>query len=243
MSTPGPAVPPQRPIIAWSYSALTSFENCPRKYWATKIGKVVSDINQYNMAGDGDHTAIQHYLQKGLALPPAIQPLVPIFDKLRAAPGEQYVEYSMCLKQDMTPTKGTNWNEAWVRGAGDYVKVNGSCAVYMDWKSGKPRTEVEDQISLTALLLFQHFPHVQQVNGALYYYNHNKMAPHIVHRHEAPLLWNGFISRVRDMEKAKLEDNWPATPNPLCGWCPYKACPYNTQDERLRREAARNSQG
>lgn len=241
MSTPGPnPMKLPKPIIAWSYSALTSFENCPRKYWATKISKVVSDVNQYNVAGDTDHQAIENYMRMGLQLPENLRGLLPLFDKLKGAPGEQYVEYAMCLKQDLTVTGFKNWDEAWVRGAGDYIKVNGTLATYMDWKSGKPRDEVEDQIDLTALLLFAHFPAVQQVNGGLLYYNHGKIKPHIVKRTDVPRLWNGFIGRVKLMEDAKREDNWPATPNPLCGWCPYKACPNNTMDERLRREAARS---
>jgi CRISPR/Cas system-associated exonuclease Cas4 (RecB family) len=226
-----------RPIIAWSYSALTSFENCPRKYWATKVAKVVDDSNQYNRAGDSDHSLLQNHMQKGMALPPRLQFLDPLTSKLRAAPGETFVEYQMCLKQDLTPTHFKDWDGAWVRGAGDYVKINGPKALYMDWKSGKPRDEVEDQIDLTALLLFKHFPAVQQMTGALLYYNHNKLAPHIVHRADEARLWNGFITRVRAMEEAKRNDDWPTNPNPLCGWCPYRACPFNKVAEREAAEA------
>jgi hypothetical protein len=226
-----------RPIIAWSYSALTMFENCPRKFWAVKIEKCVNDANAYNMRGDEDHQALQHALQKGLRLPPHLQTLSPLIDKLRAAPGEQFVEYQMCLKQDLTPTRFKDWDNAWVRGAGDYVKVNGATATYIDWKSGKPRTEVEDQIELTALLLFQHFPAVTRVNGALYYYNHGKMPPHVVERSDASRLWNGFYARVREMEQAKQSDSWPTNPNPLCAWCPYSACPHNKTEHRLAAEA------
>lgn len=238
-------VPPQPKVkIFWSFSALGMFENCPRKYWAVKIAKKVSDVNKFNVDGDSDHQMIQHYLQKGLALPPHLQSLVPLFDRVRAAPGEAYVEYAMCLKQDLTVTRFKDFNDGWVRGAGDYVKVNGTLATYLDWKSGKPRSgeEVEDQIDLTALLLFQHFPQVQRVNGGLVYYNHGKVVPHVANRCDAPLLWNKFFVRVKAMEQAKLEDNYPATPNGLCGWCPYKECPHNKMDERLAREAAKAAQ-
>lgn len=232
---------PTRPLVAWSFSALSMFENCRRKYWAVKVAKKVSDANQYNISGDNEHQSIQHHLQKGMALPPSLQPLQPLFDQVRAAPGEQFVEYSMCLKQDFTPTKGNNFAEAWVRAAADYVKVDGAKATYLDWKSGKPRSgeEVESQIELTSLLLFRHFPAVQQVNGGLVYYRHGKVTPHIVRRSDEPLLWNGFISRVKAMEQAKLEDNYPANPNPLCGWCPYLECAHNKVEERLARERAK----
>ena len=225
-----------RPIINWSYSALNTFENCPRKFWATKVAKVVSDLNQANVDGDNDHKALQYHMSKGMALPPALTALAPLCSKLKSAPGEKYIEYSMCLKQDFTPTPWNNWDEAWVRGAGDVIIVNGDKAQYFDWKRGKFSAN-DDQIELTSLLIFAHFPAVQQVAGGLVFYNQGKVHPHMVHRGDASRLWNGYLSRVRDLEQSKTEDSWPATPNPLCGWCPYKACPHNTQDERLAKVA------
>lgn len=232
------ALPPP-PVINWSYSALNAFENCPRKFWATKIGKVVSDANQYNMAGNEDHDAIEIFHKKGIPLPERMANLVPMMQKLRAAPGEKYVEFQMTLRTDFSVTTWKDYKNAWVRGAGDWINVNGSLATYLDWKSGKPRKDIEDQVDLTALLIFAHFPNVHRVQGGMFYFNHGKLAPHAVDRADAPRLWNGFINRVKELERAKLEDNWPVNPNPLCGWCPYKACPHNTMDERLAREAAK----
>ena len=227
-----------RPVIAWSYSALNAFENCPRKYWATKVAKKVSDVNQYNMQGNDDHEAIEHFHKKGLPLPARLSAQLPLHQKLASTPGEKFIEYSMALRADFVPTRWNDWDNVWVRGAGDWININGTLATYFDWKSGKVRKDIEDQVELTSLLLFAHFPQVETVQGGMFYFNHGKIAPHVVHRRDAPRLWNGFISRVREMEQAKLDDNWPATPNPLCGWCPYKACPHNTMDARLAREAA-----
>ena len=224
-----------RPTIAWSYSALSTFENCPRKYWATKVAKVVSDVNADNTEGDQDHKALQYHFQKGLALPPKLAFLQPLSDRLKAVPGERYVEYSMCLRQDLVPTHFRDWDNAWVRGAADYVIVDGEQATYLDWKKGKFR-ENDDQIELTALLLFRHFPQLKKVKGGLVFYNYGKVYPHIVRREDESRLWNGFYARVKEMEHAKIEDAWPTKPNPLCAWCPYKACPFNKLDERLRRE-------
>lgn len=227
-----------RPLIAWSYSALSMFENCPRKYWAVKIAKCVNDNNRVNMDGDNDHQSIEHYMKSGMTLLPHLRPLQAMFDKIKTAPGENYVEYSMTLDNQMVPCKWNDWDRAWVRGAGDYVKINGDVATYFDWKSGKVRKDVEDQIDLTALLLFRHFPQVKAVRGGMVYYNHGAVTPHSVNRDQEQLLWNGFITRVKELEDAKRNDNWPATPNPLCGWCAYVACPFNKVAEREAREAA-----
>lgn len=216
-----------KPIIAWSYSALNTFENCPRKYWATKIAKKVSDINKWNTKGDSEHDHFHNYLKKGLALPAAIAHYKPMLDKLKAAPGELYSEMQMTLTQDFVPCNFKDWDNAWVRGATDALVVNGDKATYLDWKSGKFRPG-DDQIELSSLLIFKHFPQVQTVKGGLVFYRHNKVHPHVVHRADEPMLWNSFITRVKEMETAKINDEWPATPNPLCGWCPYLECPHNT---------------
>lgn len=216
-----------RPAIAWSFSALNTFKNCPRKFWATKIAKVVSDVNQYNVQGDQEHSYFENYLKKGIMLPETIRHHQPLLDKLAALVGEKYYEFKLTLDNQMVPCKWGDFDKAWVRGAADFLCVNGSKAYHFDWKSGKFRPS-DEQLELTALLVFRHFPEVQQVNGALVFYKHAKLHPHIVRRSDESRLWNGLISDVKVLEEAKRTDSWEATPNPLCGWCPYKACPHNT---------------
>lgn len=223
-----------RPVIAWSYSTLNSFENCPRKLWATKIAKVVSDINKDNVAGDDGHKAFANYIGKGIKLPETLSQYTPYCDKLRAIPGEKYIEMQLTLDSNFVPTQWKNWDAAWVRGAADFLCVDGDKAIYVDHKFGKPNTD-EDQIELMSLLVFQHFPQVQQVNGLLSFVAYRKSHPHIVHRRDASLLWNKWLGKVKGLELAVTTDAWPATPNPLCGWCPYTACPNNTMTARLAR--------
>lgn len=223
-----------KPIIAWSYSAINTFENCPRKFWATKIKKLVSDANRFNMQGDAEHKDFEYFLSKGLALPERTRHFQPMLERIRDAPGQLYVEYKMTLTQQFETTRYNDWDRAWVRGAADVVKVNGTLASYFDWKSGKVRPS-DDQIELSALLLFRHFPEVTQVNGGLVFYRHNEVYPHIVHRDDAPRIWNGWIARVRELEAAVTNENWPATPNPLCAYCPYFACPHNTNPAQAKK--------
>ncbi len=219
-----------RPTVAWSFSVLEMFENCPRKYWAVKIAKKVSDINKWNAKGDSEHDHFNHYLKKGLALPENIRGYQPLLDKVKNAPGELYSEYQMTLDQNFVPCGFKDWDRAWVRGATDALVVNGPKAFYFDWKSGKFRPK-DDQIELSSLLIFKHFPQVQQVNGGLVFYRYNKAHPHIVRREDEPRLWNSFIARVRELEMAVKSNHFPPTPNPLCAYCPYADCQYNTNKE------------
>ena len=43
----------------------------------------------------------------------------------------------------------------------------------------------------------------------------------------------GFIPRIRRMERAYEQDTWPAKPSGLCaGWCPVKTCPHYKDKKR-----------
>lgn len=214
--------------VAWSYSVLGMFENCPRKYWAIKIAKLVSDANQYNAMGDDSHKAFEEYLKKGLMLPPHWANQQPLLDWAKSIPGEKFYEYQMTLTPEFIPTTWRDFKGAWVRAATDFLSVNGSKAIYLDWKSGKFRPD-DDQIELTALMVFRHFPAVEQVNGGLVFFKHNKVHRHIIRKREdEALLWNKFIERVKPLQIAIDTSTFAPNPNPLCAYCPYRACQYNT---------------
>ena len=77
-----------RPVIAWSYSAIQSYENCPYKFWATRVGKIVSDVNKANADGANDHEAFEHYVGRNRALPSHLERFRPALDMLKRADGE-----------------------------------------------------------------------------------------------------------------------------------------------------------
>lgn len=227
-----------RPIFAWSYSSLSLFENCPRKFWAVKIAKKVSDQNKFNKQGDDRHKIAAGYLKGAHGLPAYLQGLAPLLDKVKNAPGELLVEFEMTLTNEFVPTRWKDWDNAWVRGAADVLKVNGARATYLDWKDGKPG-DPSEQIEITALLTFQHFPKVHTVVGAGVYWNFDTVSePTVVTRQQSGILWGQYQARVAKIERAIVTDNFPPTPNGLCGYCPYRECQYNTAAQREAREAA-----
>lgn len=221
-----------KPLFAWSHSALELFENCRRKYHAIKIRKI-NDNNQFNMQGDAEHKAIETSLKTGQPVGGELFNINPVLDIVRAAPGERYYEFQMTLDQEFVPCGWRDWNKAWVRGAADFLRVHNETATYIDWKSGKFYAK-DAQIETTALLTFAHFPQVQKLNGALFYYRHNKMHQKVVHRAEAPAIWQDRLRTVKQIELAMQKNEWPANPNPLCGYCPDGTCPHNRNPDAVR---------
>lgn len=216
-----------KPAITWSFSRIDTFENCPRKFYEINIAKTVPYV-QGAEAKDGDiqHKEFEAYFKMGTPLSPENQPFQPMLDKFKALPGEQYVETDLSLRRDFVPCKTNDWNNVWFRARSDYVKVNGTHALALDWKFGKPRDD-ERQAELTALPIFQYHENVTEVTFIYMYLRHGEPKPVKFYRANIGRMWNGWLEKVNKLEKAQQQNNWPATPNPLCGWCPVKNCPHN----------------
>lgn len=216
-----------RPIIAWSFSAIQTYENCPYKFWATRVGKIVSDVNKANADGANDHESFEHYVGRNRALPAHLQRFRPALDMLKRADGEILVEQQYALDQSYAPCGFKDWNAAWVRVISDYLCINGQVARMVDYKFGKPHKDA-DQNSLVAAVLFQTYPQLQQIKTVYWYANHDKVVPFDFTRQDTTKIWNRFLPTVNKMTQAKLKDEWPKTPNPLCAWCPVSTCVHNT---------------
>lgn len=216
-----------KPTLTWSYSAIQTYENCPYKYWATKVGKIVSDVNQDNQEGSDNHEAFEHYVARNRALPDHLVRYSPVLDKLRKSAGEILVEQQFALDMQFNPCGFKDWNRAWVRAISDYLCLNGQVAMMVDYKFGKPHKD-PDQNSLVAAVLFQTYPQLTTVRSAYWYCAWDKWVPFDFHRDGATKIWNRFLPTVTKMTNAKLQDDWPKTPNPLCGWCPVGNCHHNT---------------
>lgn len=215
-----------RPTYAWSFSALEMAENCLRKFHAVRIAKSVGDGNKYNAAGQADHKAFEGYLKKGAPLPEKLAKRKALLDHVATLPGKVEYELGITLTKDLEVCKWNDWDRAWLRVKSDLVTINGGEAKYIDWKSGKFRPK-DDQIELTSLAIFAAYPKVEKVTGSLVFYNYKAIHPHTVYREQAPKLWGLFTDRLRVLDTAYATDEWPATPNGLCGYCPVLTCPHN----------------
>jgi hypothetical protein len=229
-----------RPIIAWSYSALNDFKNCPYKYWAVRVGKIVSDVNAANAGGEDYHREFELYVNKGKPLAPNLQRFTPVLDKLKKQPGQMSTELQLALDVNYQPCGFKAWDLAWVRAVSDWSLINGTRAWVIDYKFGKPKKD-QEQNALVAAVLMHTYPQIQEVTTNYWFALHDKWLPDHWRRQDIGDIWNMFLPDVNELAQAKLKDEWPKTPSPLCGWCPVKTCVHNTMDERLAREAAARS--
>ena len=57
-------------MTAWSYSSISTFKQCPKKYYHLKVARDVKDVGSSAMLyGNELHSAAEEYIRDGNSLP------------------------------------------------------------------------------------------------------------------------------------------------------------------------------
>ena len=210
----------------WTYSQLDSFETCPRKFYHLKVARdIVEPPSPHAEWGTRVHTAFEEWIKNGSPLPEGMTQWQSLAEKLAKLPGEKLCEQKMALDKNFQPT---DWKTSWTRGVADLLVVHKDRAVVADYKTGKRKPT--EQLDLYAAYTFAHYPQVKVVTTAFVWLKDRKIDKKEVTRDEVPIVWSGFLPRVRKLESAYERDSWPERPSGLCrAWCPVTACKFNGQ--------------
>lgn len=212
---------------AWSYTAMKDFMTCPRKYLEEKVLKnypfVMTDHVTY---GNEVHKACELYVKDRQPLGKH-ERFAAVLDSLLKIGGEYICEKKMALNKDSEPT-GYFAKDVWVRGAADLLIIKGDVAYCVDYKTGSAKYPDADQLNLMAYMVFQYYPEVNTVKGALMFLVHDKMRREIYHREDMNKMKDMWSHRYGSMHLAHEEEKFPPNPNGLCrNWCPVKHCEFN----------------
>jgi len=211
----------------WSFSALKTFETCPRKYHAEKVEKTVPyQETVHTRYGTEVHTACEEYIRDGKPLPEGMERFQDTLDALVRIEGEKLCELEMALKRDRTPTT-FKADDVWTRGIADLIILNEHKAFVVDYKTGSARFPDKDQLELMALMVFAHYPEVQSVKAALVFLVHNVVVKDEYTRDQEADLWDKWEKKAATLEAAFAADHWAPKPNGLCRkWCGVTHCEY-----------------
>lgn len=212
--------------LPWSHSSLTTFNNCPRQFYEVKVIKSVKDEpGEAARWGDYVHKEFEKsLLNYGAPLPSDLAKYQPYIDRLAGLPGKQMIELKLGLNAAKQPC-GFLDEGVWTRGIIDYLNVNGSRALVVDHKTGKIKES--KQLVQNALMIFAHFPKVEQVDVVFYWLKFNKKTHRTYTRGQIPELWALYDGELSAYEQAFDLDIWPEHPGGLCnGWCPVKHCEF-----------------
>lgn len=208
----------------WSYSGLTSFETCPKRYYHIKVAKDVIDRpGEAAMWGSRVHKHLEDRMRDGTPLPVSIAGYESLVAPLVSAKGQLLVEEQLAVTADLQPT---TWESptAWCRGIVDVgVITNGADkALLLDWKTGKIKSD-SDQLMLFAGLAFAHYQSLNFVQTGFVWLKDRRITKQSFSREDIPVIWQTFIPRVQRLERAYEKASFLPKPSGLCAnYCPVK---------------------
>lgn len=211
---------------AWSFSVLSVFETCRKKYYHLKVLKDAKDgDSEAAREGKEVHVAMHKRVLQGVALPVPLRQHEKIAARFANAKGQKFGEMKMCLNNNFEPV---DWfaKDAWVRAIVDLLIVNGDTATIIDWKTGKIKLDWT-QLRLAAAVLARLMPEINNFKLVFVWLRDSKISTESITRSELKsVVWMDLLPRVKEIEIAKQTTDFPASESGLCGWCPVTQCPH-----------------
>ena len=213
-------------LIAWSYSRLTDFEQCPKMFYGKHISKefYVDASSPALIRGRSIHKLLEKIMKMGSKeMTGDMAYLAPFIDKLRK--GEVvYIEKKIAFNRN---GKVIDWfnKKVWLRVIFDVAVINGTTAFIIDWKTGKVRDKNRDQLALFAVATFMAYLNIEDVITAYIWVDHPKAkaSVNVFQRSDAARLMEMFAERSELIQLANESGQWKAKPGNLCCFCPARS--------------------
>jgi len=235
--------------IAWSFSRLNDFEQCPRMFQGKYILKDFPKENfnsPHLQRGKDVHKELEDAIGKGTPLHPSRQWIAPVIEKIRASSMIK-AELQVCFN---ARRKMCSWfdKQAWCRMIFDLICASGEEHIVMiDWKTGKVRTDSTDQLRMFTAGVFDMHPKAQKVTTAYVFVDH-PTAPMVYveyTRDQLEAIWQEFGDRSELIQLANESGNWPEKPTYKCMFCPAEIgqCSQMTPELKEKRRKFENKRG
>lgn len=216
---------------AWSFSVLSMFEQCRKKYYHLKVAKDIKDgDSSFASEGKEVHDAMFKRVIKGVPLPLPIRHYEKVAAKFADSQGEKHGEMRLCLNNRFEPV---DWfaKDAWVRAVVDLLIIRDRTAIIVDWKTGKIRLDWT-QLQLTAAIVSRLMPEIEEFKLVFGWLREGKFDQMTMKKDEMKKVWSDLLPRVQQIETALKTTDFPANESPLCKWCPVHTCPhYEERDD------------
>lgn len=213
--------------VTWSYSSLSLFQQCPKKYYHMRVVKdVIDPPSEQIRYGLEVHKAAEDYVRDGKELTPYLEYLRPTLDALKAKPGDKLCEHKLGLTRDLEPCGFFDQN-VWWRGIADLMIMNPPEAKVLDYKTGKWQYADTKQLEILALAVFKHFPEIEVVRSGLLFVVHTHFIKADFDRKKEEELWKYWLNETNKLHAAYENNVWNPKTNFTCkAWCNVD-CPHN----------------
>jgi hypothetical protein len=210
---------PVQQITAWSYSRLKTWLQCPFKLKCSAIDRIKEPESEAQVEGKRIHKLAEDFLLGRIEFPKELAFFKDDYEALRNCGEDLKVEYPITFREDLTET---SWfaKDAWLRVRFDgYVWNDDHTAALLDWKTGKPRKEDDDQMSLFALAAFLADSELLEVTVELWYTKTGKITTAVYERKQLPEIKKRWFDAAKKMMS---DTEFLPLPGPLCAWCHHR---------------------
>lgn len=200
----------------WSYSALSTWKECPKKYFFSYIEGIPWPESAPMLRGTRLHGLAEQYMKEpAMPVPYDLKKIGRLLSDARDAGGKS--EEVWLIDKDWQPVDDPN--RAWVKAIVDLHWVEGEVLHVRDHKSGREYPSHRDQLELYAILGMLKYPSVRRAESAAIYIDggYTGMDGSII-RPMLPSLISKWDTDAKAMESDALFD---AKPGSACRWCPY----------------------
>jgi len=213
--------------LPWSPTGLDTFVNCPFQYHGKFVTKEFKekeeDKSEEQKWGIWAHKQFEDRLGVGKKLPKTLAIHEPYMAKLEALPGTLFTEQQIALDKTVSPCNFFA-HDVWFRAVIDLTIVNGSSALVVDYKTGKPHKKFK-QLKLYALYTFALYPDVDVVKARYYWTKDQTEDGEVYRRDQINSLWGEFVGDLKQYKEAFKTNTWQKRPSGLCkGWCSVTTC-------------------
>ena len=219
----------EQPDIPWSYSSISLFQLCPKKYYHLKVAKDVKEpMNKALLYGNRLHKAAEEFVRDGVDIPRQFSYSKKIVENLRDRKGDKLCEHRMAITKYAEPT---TWmaDDVWLRGIADLIIIDQEKARIVDYKTGKSSKYADTkQLDLLALCTFTHFPNIEKISAGLLNIVCHDLIKRSYTRSDLAGLMGEWTANYSWLEKTYAENVWNAKPNFTCqNFCPIESCIHN----------------
>ena len=215
--------------VVWSYSSLSLYQQCPKKYYHLRVAKDIKEPPSEAMTfGNEIHKVAEEYVAKGKPIPEKYKHIQPALERLRDLDGEKLCENKLGLTLNLEPC-GFFDKSVWWRGIADLIILQGDRALTVDYKTGKNSKYADlKQLEILSLAIFKHFPSVKKVKAGLMFLFADDFIKTEYASDAQSEMWVPWISDIGQLESSVQSNVWNPKPNFTCrGYCPVTACDHN----------------
>jgi hypothetical protein len=222
-------------MTAWSYSSITLFEQCPKKYYHLRVVKDIKEPESEAMNYGKDlHLAAEEYIRDGKSLPEKYIYIKELLDKLNLIKGEKLCENKLAVKLTtdgrLTPCDFFD-KQVWYRGIADLIILDreNQEARIIDYKTGKSAKYADTkQLKLLAACVFTHYPEIKTIKAGLLFVVSKEFIKEEYSTHHRLAYFEQFKPLVNQLDSCMETGVWNPKRNFTCPkHCPVLECTHN----------------